>query len=123
MKKFLVFTSNNARFVRTDKEHDLCDPHLDVWNLERVKGEMMHHWKHENGQVVPMSAKEKADRDMDLKIRGADNVVYKSKLKAIVDLQQAHVAVVATTIAWWIWLALLPAIPLFIWLVYKLVHG
>lgn len=88
MKKYLVFTSNNARIVSADKPDQLRTPYVESWDRAALKGHYLHHWKYVDGRVVPMSAEEKAARDKDIAAFGVDNRVFIEEVKTTAQTAQ-----------------------------------
>jgi hypothetical protein len=86
----VVFTSNNARFV---KNHYAIQA-LKSWpnaivnpDLNWVKGYPPHLWKLEDSKIMTMNLDERAARELDLKLNGADNVIR--RIPELVEEQAA----------------------------------
>jgi hypothetical protein len=68
-KEFIVvFTKNNARIIMGGGMGAVgsSDRVVSSPDLSGVRGIPPHHWKLENGKIVPMDAKERSERDRQL---------------------------------------------------------
>jgi hypothetical protein len=86
MKKYLVFTSNNARFVHETDPSRLRGKPMGDFSLAKVKGLPPHFWKQGEGrEVLPLTPVEMTAREADIAMHGADNEVYRSPETDLLD--------------------------------------
>ncbi len=72
---YVVFTSNNARIIKSDKELAFKEPFIVDPSLEKVRGLPPQYWKLENEEIVPMNSFQKTVRDILIQREGAVNTV------------------------------------------------
>lgn len=84
MKKYVVFTSNNARIIKnppTELEKAILELPEFFLNpdLTAVKGYAPHFWRVKDGKIAPMHPDEWIPRRLDLIENGAQNDIFLGK--------------------------------------------
>lgn len=77
-KNLVIFTKNNARVLTKPEEFNELMTYPNVVpdpDLSLVKGIPPHHWKLEDGLIVPMTGPEKDARNADIEAHGVDNMI------------------------------------------------
>ena len=77
-KNLVIFTKNNARVLTKPEEFTELMAYPNVVpdpDLSLVKGIPPHHWKLEDGLIVPMTGSEKDARNADIEAHGVDNMI------------------------------------------------